>query len=145
MTPRSGMTLVEVAVSMALLSALFLASSWWIAEAGRIRAAEPALAWERSAEAFRLDVARRLREGDEPEASGRVEVEGDELRVLGRGERWTRFEYRRRQNAIAVDGGATVLGDVADADFELDEEEGDLRLRIAGTHGREVERRWRIR
>ncbi|HKX46051.1 MAG TPA: prepilin-type N-terminal cleavage/methylation domain-containing protein [Planctomycetota bacterium] len=144
MTPRSGMTLVEVAVSLALLSTLFAASSWWIAEAGRAQAEEPALAWERSAEALLLDLDRRLREGDEPDASGRVMVEGEELRILGRGERWTAIEYHEHERAVAVDD-AIALGDVAEARFELDEDVGELHVFVVGTRGRAIERTWRLR
>ncbi|HKX46839.1 MAG TPA: prepilin-type N-terminal cleavage/methylation domain-containing protein [Planctomycetota bacterium] len=143
MTPRSGMTLVEVAVSLALLSTLFAASSWWIAEAGRAQAEEPRLALERSAEALLLDLERRLREGDEPDASGRVAVEDEQLRLLGRGERWTAIEYREHERAVAVDG-EVVLGNVVEARFELDEEVGELRVLVAGARGRAVERTWRL-
>ena len=91
-----GLTLVEVLVSLSLLSSLMLVASWWVVEFARNAfPLEERLRWESCAREVLCRIAEDAQIGDlAPSETSKVEIEDGHLRI------WTRV--------AGADGGAVL-------------------------------------
>ena len=153
-----GMTLVELLLALSLLSALFLASAWWLREGADIRAAaEPALRWETSAHALLQRIHDDVVTGDFARTQRKPHVEVTAPNVLRvrarkttRSEREDVHEYafsrarsavlRRRRLAPDV----ALLQDVREFGCGIDAETNILTVRIRSADGRQAARRYAL-
>lgn len=127
---RGGMTLVEVALALALFSGIFLGLADLAATSGQLSKRVPDARTRSEMARFALAVDRALFEGDDPAAQDRIEASPNLLRIRGWQEAWRQWSLHSSGALIEAGDPAPVLTGVREFKPHLDLEAGRLRILI---------------